>query len=325
MNWKKICVTATLSVVLLISSCSTVLAFREYPDVDYDTAQGQAIMDLSEAGVVGGYEDGTFRPNGQLTRAEFVKIINGVFRYKAIEDGFLPFDDVSGHWAEYEIRIAQQNGYIGGVGAIQGVGERCFAPNSTLTREQVAVILSRILNLENVFQMNIVFKDAVSDWARADVEKAIVCGIFQLEANNTFRATAPITRAEVCEVLAPYVQKDYLVAQMNQKQIQSALQEAVMALPDLTYEDSTRNQIIDNLVTCMTAVLEDSWNETEISREYVESAYGQEISQTRKLYSSLPSGDRKALRSDIINSMSLDALAVLYDYFLDEKDTDKKE
>lgn len=325
MNWKKFCAVAALSTVLTLGLCDTAFAYRDYPDVDYETAQGQAIRDLSEAGVVGGYEDGTFRPYGQLTRAEFVKIVNGVFRYKAIEDGFIPFDDVGGHWAEYEIRIAQQNGYIGGVGAIQGVGERCFAPDATLTREQVAVILSRILELENVFQMNIVFKDAVSDWAREDVEKAIVCGIFQLEVDNTFRATEPITRVEVCEVLAPYVQKDYLVAQMNQKQIQSALQEAVMALPELSYEDDARNQILHNLVSCMTAVLEDSWNETEISREYVESAYGQEIAQTRKLYSSLASADRKALRTDIINSMSLDALAVLYDYFLDEKETEKKE
>lgn len=37
----------------------------------------------------------------------------------------------------------------------------------------------------------------VSDWAKADVEKAIVCGVFALEDNNTFRATEPITRAEV--------------------------------------------------------------------------------------------------------------------------------
>ena len=323
MNWKKICASVTLGCMLAGGFCSTALAYAEYHDVNYNTAQGQAIMDMSEAGVVGGYEDGSFRPDGYLTRAEFTKIINGVFRYKETGEPVEAFDDVNGHWAHLQIKIARQNGYIGGVGAIKGVGDDCFAPNAALTREQVAVMLSRILNLENIFHMNIVLQDPVSGWAKADVEKAIVCGVFKLEPGNTFRAAQPITRAEVCEVLAPYVQKDYLVSQMSYRQIQAALQEAVTALGTLHYTDAARTTIISNLTVCMNDALKASWNGAELSKEYVKAAYKDEIKETLDLYNHLSSASRKELKKDIVNSMSLDALAVLYDYFLSDDEEDK--
>ena len=318
MKWKRLCATLVLGGMLFNGMCSPALAYRQYPDVNENTVQGKAIMDMSEAGVVGGYQDGTFRPQGQLTRAEFVKIINGVFRYKETGAYVAAFDDVSGHWAWLQIQIAQQNGYIGGVGAIEGVGDFCFAPDATLTREQVAVMLSRILKLENLFDMHVVLADPVSGWAKAEVEKAIVCGVFKLEPGNTFRATEPITRAEVCEVLAPYVQKRYLVSQMSYKQIQAALQEALTALSDLHYADSARSTIINNLTECITKALEASWNETALTREYVKTTYAVEIAQTMELYRNLRSEDRHELKADIVNGMSLDALAVLYDYFLSE-------
>lgn len=109
---------------------------------------------------------------------------------------------------------------------------------------------------------------------------------------------------------------------MSYKQIQAALKEAVSALQDLHYPDGERNRIIDNLVSCMTSALEDSWNKTALTREYVKTTYADEIAKTMDLYRNLRSEDRKVLRKDIVNCMSLDALAVLYDYFLsDETET----
>ena len=50
---------------MLISCTGSAWADVSYPDVDASTVQGQAIVKMTEAGVVGGYEDGTFRPDGQ--------------------------------------------------------------------------------------------------------------------------------------------------------------------------------------------------------------------------------------------------------------------
>lgn len=316
MKMKKVCAAMVL-VGMLATGTGTAWAGAAYPDVDNSTVQGQAIVKMTEAGVVGGYEDGTFRPDGQLTRAEFVKIVNGVFRYRETGEAVTVFDDVNGHWAQGQIEIAQQNGYIGGVGYLEGIGDHCFAPDATLTREQVAVILSRILKLENVFQMNMVLQDAVSDWAKADVEKAIVCGVFSLEDNNTFRATEPITRAEVCQALAPYTQTTAPVAQGQQKQVQDALQEASTALRALHYDDAQMNGVVTTLQTSINKTLQAGWKSTVITKEYVEANYAEEIKQTKSMYSGLSNEQRQQLKTDIVNSMSLDALSVLYDYFLE--------
>ena len=186
-----------------------------------------------------------------------------------------------------------------------------------MTREQVAVILSRILKLENVFQMNLVLQDVVSDWAKADVEKAIVCGVFALEDQNTFRATEPITRAEVCQALAPYAQTGTPIAQGQQKQVQEALQEASTALKTLHYDDSEMNQVVTTLQSSIHKALQAGWKGTAITKEYVETTYAEEIKQTKSLYSGLGNEKRQQLKTDIVNSMSLDALSVLYDYFLE--------
>lgn len=316
MKMKKFCVAMVLT-GMLATCTGSAWANVAYPDVDSSTVQGQAIVKMTEAGVVGGYEDGTFRPDGQLTRAEFVKIVNGVFHYQETGEAITAFDDIDGHWAQGQIEIAQQNGYIGGVGYIEGIGKHCFAPDATLTREQVAVILSRILKLENVFQMNLVVQDAVSDWAKADVEKAIVCGVFALEDNNTFRATEPITRAEVCQALAPYTQTVASVVQGQQKQVQEALQEASTALRTLYYDDSEMNQVVTTLQSSINKTLQAGWKGTTITKEYVETTYAEEIKQTKRLYSGLSNEKRQQLKKDIVNSMSLDALSVLYDYFLE--------
>lgn len=316
MKMKKLCAAMVLT-GMLATCTGSAWADVAYPDVDSSTVQGQAIVKMTEAGVVGGYEDGTFRPDGQLTRAEFVKIVNGVFHYQETGEAITAFDDIDGHWAQGQIEIAQQNGYIGGVGYIEGIGKHCFAPDATLTREQVAVILSRILKLENVFQMNLVVQDAVSDWAKADVEKAIVCGVFALEDNNTFRATEPITRAEVCQALAPYTQTVASVVQGQQKQVQEALQEASTALRTLYYDDSEMNQVVTTLQSSINKTLQAGWKGTTITKEYVETTYAEEIKQTKRLYSGLSNEKRQQLKKDIVNSMSLDALSVLYDYFLE--------
>lgn len=316
MKMKKLCAVMVLT-GMLATCTGSAWADVAYPDVDSSTIQGQAIVKMTEAGVVGGYEDGTFRPDGQLTRAEFVKIVNGVFHYQETGEAITAFDDIDGHWAQGQIEIAQQNGYIGGVGYIEGIGKHCFAPDATLTREQVAVILSRILKLENVFQMNLVVQDAVSDWAKADVEKAIVCGVFALEDNNTFRATEPITRAEVCQALAPYTQTVTSVVQGQQKQVQEALQEASTALRTLYYDDSEMNQVVTTLQSSINKTLQAGWKGTAITKEYVETTYAEEIKQTKRLYSGLSNEKRQQLKKDIVNSMSLDALSVLYDYFLE--------
>lgn len=64
-------------------------------------------------GFINGYEDGTFKPDNSMTRAEFVKIVNKVFGFT--EKGTESFSDVNKEdWYYSDICIAVKVGYING-------------------------------------------------------------------------------------------------------------------------------------------------------------------------------------------------------------------
>ena len=84
-----------------------------FSDVDANTATGANIYKLVNAGILNGYEDGTFRPNNNLTRAELCKIVNLVFNYTEAEE--LSFSDMSKNdWFYNYVAIAKKAGYITG-------------------------------------------------------------------------------------------------------------------------------------------------------------------------------------------------------------------
>lgn len=99
--------------------------------------------------------------------------------------------------------------------------------------------------------------------------------------------------------------------------MQEALQEASTALRTLYYDDSEMNQVVTTLQSSINKTYQAGWKGTAITKEYVETTYAEEIKQTKRLYSGLSNEKRQQLKKDIVNSMSLDALSVLYDYFLE--------
>jgi hypothetical protein len=96
------------------------------------------IMEASEMGIVEGYPDNTFRPNGNITRAEGIAMIARFAKLKEIPVAEIPFPDVPGrHWAIkyiYAAKSAQMLEYLAG---------KDFEPNKKLTRAEVAEILSK--------------------------------------------------------------------------------------------------------------------------------------------------------------------------------------
>ena len=64
-----------LLTTLLVVSMSVVVFAKEFTDIDATHWAFTYVDDLSSKGVINGYEDGTFRPNGNVTRAEFIKLM----------------------------------------------------------------------------------------------------------------------------------------------------------------------------------------------------------------------------------------------------------
>ena len=109
---------------------------NEYTDVKDGDWYNNAISTLSNAGIVSGYPDGTFRPNAPITRAEMSKIIALFAKLDKTNDRFT---DIAGHWAEAYIRLAAGNGWI------EGYPDGSFRPNQSITRAETVTMINRVL------------------------------------------------------------------------------------------------------------------------------------------------------------------------------------
>ena len=109
-----------------------------FADVEQGVWYNKAVSTMAALGVVKGYTEDTFAPHEAITRAEFAAICA---RFDTgTSDGESSFTDISGHWAESEIRRAAQLGWI------QGDPDGRFRPNAPITRAEAMTIINRVLN-----------------------------------------------------------------------------------------------------------------------------------------------------------------------------------
>ncbi len=156
------------------------------------------IQQAVSEGLVKGYTDGTFKPGAPVTRAEFmVMIMNGLSTSQ--EEAVLSFSDQNsiGSWAKSAIARAVQAGFI------QGDAKGTFRPNAPVTRAEMAVIVSKVLQLNINSQATPSFADGakIPKWAQAAVVAMQKSQLLSGKGNNTFAATDATTRAEAVKVL----------------------------------------------------------------------------------------------------------------------------
>ena len=110
-----------------------------YSDVAAGSWYNIAVSTLSNMGILGGYEDGTFRPNASITRAEFAKIAVSFFDWADVYavNGFVDVRD-SAWYANY-VAVAAE------IGLIEGYGGNVFRPDATITRAEACTIINRTL------------------------------------------------------------------------------------------------------------------------------------------------------------------------------------
>lgn len=156
-----------------------------------------SLTKLRDWGVMRGDQNGSMEPDRNITRAEFVTMINRAFGYKTM--GKQPFRDVKGtEWYANDINIAYNQGYF------VGSSKNTASPNDSLTREEAMTLIGRNLMLTPDESENMIFTDgrALSSWSRGIVTAAAKKGIVKGDSEGTFRPQAPITRGEVATLLA---------------------------------------------------------------------------------------------------------------------------
>src|SRR5690606_8570809 len=170
-----------------------------FPDLPSDHWAHAGVELLAERGAVNGFEDGTFRPEAVVTRAEFVKLLLGVLGMEpdGASMGNVSFADVtSSDWHAPYVRTAVREGFV------QGTSPAAFSPDAPLTREQLAVLLASALKLPDGSELRFVDAGQISDWARPGVSAAVAAGYLEGFPDGTFRPQEPATRAQGAQVLA---------------------------------------------------------------------------------------------------------------------------
>lgn len=108
-----------------------------YSDIKDGAWCCRAVATLTNAGVINGYTDGTFRPNAPITRAELATIIA---RFAKLDVNTKTFSDITGHWAQKNIELAVGNGWI------NGYDDGTFRPNNNITRAETFAMINRVLD-----------------------------------------------------------------------------------------------------------------------------------------------------------------------------------
>lgn len=171
---------------------TTAIAYKDVTEAHW--AYG-SIAALSDKGVLNGFEDGSFKPDNYVTRAEF---ICALMKLKGESEGSESeiFKDVtSDDWFFSWVFTAYEKGYI------KGDGEY-FYPNSPITRQEMAVIISRAYKMSQKAELSFSDNDKISEWAYDAVAKLVAKGVLQGKGNNMFEPLSYTTRAEMATVFA---------------------------------------------------------------------------------------------------------------------------
>ncbi len=178
-----------------------VFAYKPAGLVDMEKHWSRAAIDrLVGMGIIKGYPDATFRPNNEVTRAEFVKLIVEAAGLSKSADQ-VRFDDADSipQWAVSYMDIAV------GAGLIQGYsinGAYMIKPNQTITRAEMAVILNRLLQIEATHTVpNMTDEHTFPNWAKSAVSAMLSEGLMVGYGDQTFRSMNKVTRAEAAQVI----------------------------------------------------------------------------------------------------------------------------
>ena len=168
-------------------------------DISGHWAEGD-LLTMKDNGVMGGYPDGSMKPDRYVTIAETVKIINKAFQIEGAGDVYaIPYTDVKPHeWYSNDIALAVENGYLQPVAT--GMQLR---PNSPATREQIGAMFSQIMGLplDSVDSVS-GYKDysKITGGYQYYFAAAVSEGLFVGYPDNTVRPKATVTRAIMAAV-----------------------------------------------------------------------------------------------------------------------------
>ena len=177
-NLKKV-----LALVLAFACAFTMFAGAAFTDQADIKVDDDVVDTLVSLGIVEGFEDGSFQPNGTVTRAQMAKMIyvlrTGNSDASAYNDEKSSFTDINGHWARGYIKYCQS------LGIIAGKSNTKFVPNEKVSAQEAAKMLLVTLGY-NAQKAGLVG----TGWASKTNALADEAGLLE-DVNTSFTAACP--------------------------------------------------------------------------------------------------------------------------------------
>lgn len=168
----------------------------EFSDLSGVPWAEDAIYALAQRGILSGTGGGKFEPERAVAREEFVKMLVCALDKEQPDASHTFLDSQPGDWSYPYIAAAVELGWI------KGISETEFGVGEPLSRQDMAVILDRILQPETA-AIDMVFTDdsEISEYAKEAVYRLATEGIIQGTDDGNFEPLRPATRAEAAVLL----------------------------------------------------------------------------------------------------------------------------
>ena len=190
---------------MVLSMICTISYAKEFPDVDSSHWAIEYISKLSDEGVINGYDDGTYRPEGTVKRSEFLKLVMAAVwpSYLDLEEVPAPFD----HWAAPYVGLAEIDGVLEkGEYTLENIEE-------PITRIEMAKIIAKADMYEKYNSAQYGEQLGFLDIGELDTEDrlllthAYVSGLIKGYDNGTFKPNKTMTRAEAATMIYRFTAK----------------------------------------------------------------------------------------------------------------------
>lgn len=165
-----------------------------------------AVEQAAALGYVTGLGDGTFAPDRELTRAEFVTMLWRMAGKPAASAPAVFSDVPANAWYRDAVSWAAEQGYV------KGTSDTTFAPDGKLTRQEAVTVLFRYsggqsgmeLLLTQVYDSQYTDSGSIASWAKSAVYWAIYNGVINGTSDTTVSPNGTATRAQIAAILVRY-------------------------------------------------------------------------------------------------------------------------
>ncbi|HBV66953.1 MAG TPA: hypothetical protein DEF04_01300 [Clostridiales bacterium] len=198
-----------------------------------------------EMGFVSGYEDGTFKPDRTITRAEFSKLINNALNTS--KKASINFTDVGNKdWFYEEIQKSVASGFF------SGYENNTFRPSNPIKREEAAKVVSSAIatgGIEGEGATLLSDYGTIQEWAKISVNSVYNKGYILGYPEGTYRPSKALTRAEAVKIIYEIIENENIELGFNITNYNETYSSAVV-VGDLNILDSvgTGNVTLKNIV-----------------------------------------------------------------------------